>query len=159
MSGDTHTLERQLTVLLRRANRIHLSTQDGEEALERSAYAIMCQLADEGPQRLGSIAAAFGLDPSTVTGQVRRLERTGLAVREKDPTDRRASILSLTNAGRRVLGRTRSHRRERLDKALGDWSDRDLADLARLLSHLNVSLDRLDGQLLIAVAAVLELAV
>jgi DNA-binding MarR family transcriptional regulator len=132
-----------MTVLLRRVQRIHLSTQVGEVALERSAYGIMCKLADEGPQRLGALATAFGLDPSTITRQVQALEEIGLASRETDPADRRASILDLTPNGRDVLERTREHRREVLRTALADWSEADLTDFGRLLKEFNASLDRL----------------
>jgi DNA-binding MarR family transcriptional regulator len=138
-----------LTVLLRRVNRIPRSTQDGGLGVERSAYAIMCELAHDGPQRLGSIAAAIGLDLSTITSQVRGLERlVWRSARRPRPIG--AAILSLTSVGRDVLERTSKHRRDRLDKALADWPDRDLAVLAHLLTDLNVSLNRLDGPLLIA---------
>jgi DNA-binding MarR family transcriptional regulator len=103
----------------------------------------MCQLADEGPQRLGALATAFGLDPSTITRQVQALEEIGLASRETDPADRRASILDLTPNGRDVLERTREHRREVLRTALADWSEADLTDFGRLLKEFNASLDRL----------------
>ena len=81
-------IEQQITVLLRRVQRIHLSTTSGDVNLERSAYGIMCKLADEGPQRLGALATAFGLDPSTITRQVQALEEIGLASRQTDPSDR-----------------------------------------------------------------------
>jgi len=103
----------------------------------------MCKLADEGPQRLGALANAFGLDPSTITRQVQALEEIGLAVRKTDPTDRRASILDLSDAGRSVLDQTRSHRRARMQLALSDWSEQDRKDFARLLQQFNLSLDRL----------------
>ena len=136
-------IEQQLTVLLRRVQRIHLSTTEGEVYLERSAYGIMCKLSDEGPQRLGALAAAFGLDPSTITRQVQALEEMGLAARKTDPSDRRASILDLTERGRQVLARTRAHRRAKLREALAEWPEVDLTDLGRLLKELNASLDRL----------------
>jgi len=137
-------IEQQITVLLRRVQRIHLSTSSGDDVnLERSAYGIMCKLADEGPQRLGALATAFGLDPSTITRQVQALEEIGLADRRTDPTDRRASILDLTPVGRDTLDRTRGHRRDRLRAALSDWSEADLADFGRLLAQFNVSVDRL----------------
>jgi DNA-binding MarR family transcriptional regulator len=136
-------IEQQMTVLLRRVQRIHLSTSVGDVNLERSAYGIMCKLADEGPQRLGALATSFGLDPSTITRQVQALEELGLAVRKTDPSDRRASILDLSDNGRDVLDQTRSHRRERLQTALSDWSESDLTDFARLLHEFNASLDRL----------------
>jgi DNA-binding MarR family transcriptional regulator len=143
MDTPDKQIEQQLTVLLRRVQRIHLSTTSGEVNLERSAYGIMCKLSDEGPQRLGALAASFGLDPSTITRQVQALEEIGLASRHTDPTDRRASILDLTESGRRVLDQTRTHRRARLQAALVDWPEPDLADFGRLLKEFNASLDRL----------------
>jgi DNA-binding MarR family transcriptional regulator len=143
MDDANRMIEQQMTVLLRRVQRIHISTSAGEIELERSAYGIMARLADDGPQRLGALASAFGLDPSTITRQVHALEEIGLASRETDPADRRASILDLTPNGRDVLEHTREHRREVLRTALADWSEADLTDFGRLLKEFNASLDRL----------------
>ena len=137
------TIEQQLTVLLRRAVRIHLTTQHGELALERSAYAILSKLVDDGPQRPGVLADAFGVDSSTITRQVQDLERSALAMREKDPTDGRAFMLQPTPQGRDVLKQTREHRRARLQQALMDWPEADLYQFGRLLKEFNASLDRL----------------
>ena len=139
----TTQIEQQLTILLRRVQRIHFSTSSGDVVLDRSAYGIMCKLADEGPQRLGALASTFGLDPSTITRQVQALEEMGLAKRVTDPSDRRASILDLNDDGRQVLEQTRAHRRARLQLALSDWPEADLQDFARLLGEFNLSLDRL----------------
>lgn len=140
-TSSSTAIEQQLTVLLRRVRRIHVSTSAGDFDLERSAYGILCRLADEGPQRLGSFATAFGLDPSTITRQVQALERAGLAGRSTDSADRRASILDLTDEGRDVLERTRGHRRQAFAEALADWSERDRSELARLLAKLNATVD------------------
>jgi DNA-binding MarR family transcriptional regulator len=143
MDTANQQIEQQMTVLLRRVQRIHLSTTVGDVNLERSAYGIMCKLADEGPQRLGALATAFGLDPSTITRQVQALEEIGLADRRTDPSDRRASILDLTENGRDVLNQTRARRRDKLQEALADWTESDLTDFGRLLKEFNASLDRL----------------
>ena len=138
-------IEQQLTVLLRRSVRIHMMTQHDDLALERSAYAILSKLADEGPQRLGVLAAAFGLDSSTITRQVHALERAGLAVRERDPSDGRVFVLRLSDQGRSVLRQTRRHRRARLQQALGDWPLVDLEEFGRLLEYFNESLQKLEN--------------
>ncbi len=143
MDNANRQIEQQMTVLLRRVQRIHLSTASGEMALERSAYGIMCKLADEGPQRLGALATAFGLDPSTITRQVQALEEAGLAERETDPSDRRASILDLTATGREVLDQTREHRRSRFFQAMEAWTTADREEFGRLLGQFNAALDRL----------------
>ena len=143
MNSADKRIEQQLTVLLRRVQRIHMVTGSGDVHLERSSYGILCQLADEGPQRLGSLATAFGLDPSTITRQVQALESLGLAERSTDPTDRRASILDLTGEGRVALDRTRQHRRDRLRQALADWEASDREEFARLLTKFNESVEGL----------------
>ncbi len=145
MDDTNNSIEQQLTTLFRRVQRIHLSTATGEVTLDRSAYGIMCRLDDEGPARLGSIATAFGLDPSTITRQVQALERAGLAERSKDPKDRRAAILDLTEVGRTSLHETREHRRQRLEQLLEPWSGADRSEFARLLTRFNQSVEDLTG--------------
>ena len=137
----TH-IEQQLTLLLRRVQRIHFTTSSGEVELDRSAYGILCRLVDEGPQRLGSLAQAFGLDPSTITRQVQALEQARLVERRPDPTDRRASLLDLTDHGREVLTATRDRRRAWLQAALGDWDAHDHGEFGRLLEKFNLSIDK-----------------
>jgi len=146
MDRANKQIEQQMTVLLRRVQRIHISTSSGEMDLERSAYGIMARLADDGPQRLGELASGFGLDPSTITRQVQSLERAGLASRQTDPADRRASILELTTEGRESLSRTRAHRRQRLHAVLSDWTDPDRQEFGRLLAKFNDSVDALLGR-------------
>jgi DNA-binding MarR family transcriptional regulator len=138
----TTRIEQQLTILLRRVQRIHVSTAAGDVEMERSAYGIMCRLADEGPQRLGAVAQAFGLDPSTITRQVQALEQAGWVRRESDPADRRASLLDLSDEGSRVLSATRERRRQRLNEALADWPEDDYEEFGRLLEKFNISIDK-----------------
>jgi DNA-binding MarR family transcriptional regulator len=139
-------VEQQMTVLLRRVQRIHLSTSMGQMSLERSGYGIMCKLADDGPQRLGALAHAFGLDPSTITRQVQALEEAELAARRTDPSDRRAAILDLTDSGRKVLEQTRAHRRSRFHATMADWPRQDREEFGRLLKQFNESMDRLTDE-------------
>ncbi len=138
----TTRIEQQLTILLRRVQRIHFTTSSGEVELDRSAYGILCRLVDEGPQRLGLLAQAFGLDPSTITRQVQALEHEQLVERRPDPTDRRASLLDCTEQGRELLVATRARRREWLRAALSDWDERDHEDFGRLLEKFNLSIDK-----------------
>jgi DNA-binding MarR family transcriptional regulator len=115
---STTRIEQQMTILLRRTQRIHFTTASGEVELDRSGYGIMCRLHDDGAQRLSALAHAFGLDPSTITRQVQALEANQLVQRQADPNDRRASILDLTVEGREVLGETRGSI-DRLVQSLG----------------------------------------
>ena len=142
-------IERQLTLLLRRVQHMHgLTAADGVE-LDRSGYGIMSRIADSGPQRLSALAHAFGLDPSTITRQVQSLESSGLLERSRDPQDRRASLLTLTQAGRDVLGSTRRQRVQRLRDAMAAWSPEERLTFGRLLEDFNEAVGRtLEGSAL-----------
>lgn len=135
-------IEQQLTKVMRRSNAIHVSTASGEVALERSSYGILCLLADEGPQRLGSIASAFHLDPSTVTRQAQAVVKLGLAAKKTDPGDRRATLLSLSDFGERAIKEARDFRRRALDLLLAGWSEDEVEQFGSLLGKFNDTIDQ-----------------
>jgi len=145
MSDARARIEQQITVLLRRAMRVHITGSHAAIDLDRSAYAILCRLDDEGPQRLGVLATAFGLGPSTITRQVQPLERAGLAERTTDARDRRVTVLSLTETGTQAVQATRQHRRERYRELLADWPETDLETFADLLERFNASVDKVSA--------------
>ena len=61
-----------------------------------------------GPMRLGDLAAAEGIAPSTLTRLVTALEDSGYVRRFADPTDARASTLAITARGHDTLERLRT---------------------------------------------------
>lgn len=146
MSTAQRRIEQQLTMLFRRAQRVHMMGSQAGIDLDRSAYAILCRLDDEGAQRLGALASVFRLDPSTITRQVQSLERAGLAERSTDPRDRRVSLLALTDSGREAVQATRGHRREQLHELLSDWDTADMETFASLLERFNHSIDQIEAE-------------
>lgn len=52
-----------------------------------------------GPVGMGELARALYLEKSSLTGLVDRLERRGLVTRVRDARDRRACLVTLTDAG------------------------------------------------------------
>lgn len=142
LDNPNDQIEQQLFKLLRRTNAIHVSTSSGEIELERSSYGILCLLDDEGPQRLGAIASAFRLDPSTVTRQVQAVVQLGLAHKASDESDRRATVLSLTPVGRETVQTARRHRRRMLDAILGEWTLEEREEFSRVLTRFNDTVDR-----------------
>jgi DNA-binding MarR family transcriptional regulator len=141
LQNTNDVIEQQLFKLMRRSNAIHVTTASGEVELERSSYGILCLLADEGPQRLGAIAGAFHLDPSTVTRQAQTVVRLGLAEKTQDAGDRRATLLSLTKIGNESVAAARTFRRQALDLLLGEWSAAELETFATLLGKFNGTVD------------------
>jgi DNA-binding MarR family transcriptional regulator len=61
-----------------------------------------------GPLRLGDLAAAEGIAPSTLTRIVSVLEDSGYVRRDADPKDARASTLAITPNGHVILEQLRA---------------------------------------------------
>ncbi|PRQ09766.1 MarR family winged helix-turn-helix transcriptional regulator [Enhygromyxa salina] len=57
------------------------------------------------PPTIGAVASLLAMDRSTVTANLKPLERSGLVVVSIDPRDRRGRRAALTDAGRAVLAR------------------------------------------------------
>lgn len=137
MDNPNDVIEQQLLRLSRRSQAIHVRTSSGEVVLERSSYGILCLILDDGPQRLGTIATAFTLDPSTITRQVQAVEKAGLAIKTVDPSDRRASLLSLTDQGREAIETARGYRRDILAKVIADWPADERESFGASLTKFN----------------------
>jgi DNA-binding MarR family transcriptional regulator len=86
--------------------------------------------------RVSALAEAARVDVSVVSRQVQSLEQDGLVVRAADPNDGRASLVSLSDTGRRALEDGRARMESLVEERLSGWSTEDLADLTRNLGRL-----------------------
>jgi DNA-binding MarR family transcriptional regulator len=89
-----------------------------------------------GPLRLGDLAAAEGIAPSTLTRLVTALEERGYVDRTPVPGDARASTLAITAAGHAVLERIRQESTSVLAESLRTLTSEQLATLAAALPAL-----------------------
>lgn len=87
-------------------------------ALSRTAGASLARLREDGPQRIGVLAATESVSQPTITCVVQRLEREGMVEREPDPLDARAVRISITDAGLEALDARSFLRAEVLDARL-----------------------------------------
>ena len=106
---------------------------------DRSAMLLLFLL-QSGPLRPGALAEASFADPSTISRQVAELVKRGFVRREQDPSDGRASLLAITDAGLEVCERLRAMRRDLLAAAVDGWSDDELATFAVLLARFTGAL-------------------
>jgi DNA-binding MarR family transcriptional regulator len=75
-----------------------------------TARATMVRLQLEGPARISDLARAEGVTQPALTGLVNRLEAENLVRREPDPSDARAALVVLTDAGQAFIDQRRAER-------------------------------------------------
>jgi len=89
-----------------------------------------------GPLRLGDLAAAEGIAPSTLTRLVAVLEELGYVQRYADPRDARASTLAITPKGHQTLERLREEGSALLTQSLVLLTPEERTALAAALPAL-----------------------
>jgi DNA-binding MarR family transcriptional regulator len=72
-------------------------------ALTQGQFSLLMSLNRRQPPGIGEVAALLAMDRTTVTANVKPLERRGLVKVRVDPEDRRNRRLELTAAGRALL--------------------------------------------------------
>ena len=72
-------------------------------ALKAGQFTILAALKRERPAPLGALAAGLGMDRTTLTKDLRPLERRGLVTSVADEKDARVRRLKLTPQGRALL--------------------------------------------------------
>src|ERR1700742_4194178 len=108
---DVTRLRVALARLSRRLRRHELA------GLTPTQLAALSTVEQVGPLRLGDLAAAEGIAPSTLTRLVAVLEELGYVRRDADPKDARASTLAITVLGHETL----EHLREEGTALLTEW--------------------------------------
>lgn len=137
------TLERELPAL--EAAGVIGRTEAGQLSLVRpragqlsgSQGAVLHILSRHGEMRSGELAERMDLRPSSLTEKLDRLSEKGLIVRRADPQDGRRSLVSLSEAGRRLLeagGHGRSWEEQRLLQALTEEEAAVFAALCKKIS-------------------------
>jgi DNA-binding MarR family transcriptional regulator len=80
------------------------------------------------PVRNGDLAIALGVHPSTFTRNADRLVAAGWVRRSENPENRRETLIALTAAGRKLVDRVTTRRRDEIRTILArlDHDERDL---------------------------------
>lgn len=141
--SNEHTMvaqiEREVAVLLRRAEMVQASRPANEQLL-RSAYLLLSALEVRGPVGVAALADAMQVDVSTVSRQILPLERQELVSRKSSPSDGRMSLIEITPEGVQQLAQTRQRRHDVYQELLREWSEPDRTAFAGYLTRLNCSL-------------------
>jgi len=129
------------TQIFGRRNR-HLAEALRPLGISIPQWRVLAVLHERADRTMNQLAELTTIDRTTLTRALDKMVRERLVERRGDPHDRRSVRLRLTEAGvaafRRVLPRVI----EQNERALGDFSDAELAKLRAMLHRMMANLDR-----------------
>ena len=105
------------------------------DALSYSRMRLLCQLHDDGPRRMADLASALDVTPRNVTTLVDGLEREGLVRRRPHATDRRVTVIELTDSAHGAVVRSVEHQAA-IGHLFETLAPADRATLIRLIGDL-----------------------
>lgn len=136
-------MARLRVAIARLSRRLRKHELAGLTPTQLSALATVWQA---GPLRLGDLAAAERIAPSTLTRLVSALEEAGYVERLPVPGDARASTLAITPRGRDVLERISQEGTTMLRESLMTLTQEQLAALAAALPALEQLAEATPGE-------------
>jgi DNA-binding MarR family transcriptional regulator len=131
---------------LRRLLDARLSSQPGVGNLSGPRLRLLLAVEEAERLRMGDVAEAMGITARTVTSLVDALEREGLLARVPDPTDRRATLLTLTERAHTQFAQVRRVQTELGEALMTPLDQEQRRLLLDLLNQLNKGLQDEGGQ-------------
>ena len=96
----------------------------------------------KGPQIMSSISDELGVTRRNVTALVDALEEEDLVRRKPHPTDRRATVIEMTDRGELTMDEAYDEHRIAVAELFADLDDEDRKELTRMLGVLRETLRR-----------------
>lgn len=113
-----------------------------KEAIKPAYLGVLLILWDDDGLQASELGKKAGLEPSSMTGLIDRMERDKLIVRKADPKDRRALRIHLTAAGKKAQKPVRKAVDEALVSVFDGISDQELELTKKVLKNLIENIHR-----------------
>jgi DNA-binding MarR family transcriptional regulator len=104
-----------------------------DQKLSPRQFHLLGLLHDRGPMTQRELGALIDVDPSILVTLLNPLEAEGYLSRERDASDRRRHVVTLTRGGARQLDRAAQAQRDAEDELFVDLSDGQREQLRELL--------------------------
>ena len=116
---------------------MQLLRSPSEPGLSPLATELLRVVVEAGSIRASDLASTLFVTKTSISRYVNEMLDDGLLVQRRDPSDGRATLLSLSTTGRRALEEREARRTAVLHELCGGWPKGDVATLTTLLKRLN----------------------
>lgn len=129
-------VEKIATLFGKLVSRMQLDAESEGLGLTPSQVQGLAYLYNHGETSVGDMAQGLCISHPAAVKMIDRLQEKDLVRRIKNPSDRRVSLVELTESGRDISGRVLNNRTEMLSRTLGKLDQSQLEDVMRGLETL-----------------------
>ncbi len=136
--GETREVSELATALVGLSHHVlHLFAEVGRNyKLSQQQVELICAVIVPGKARMSDLGRTLHLEKSNLSNLLDRMEQRGLAQRTRDPDDRRATLVELTEEGTRLGMLTYGEVTARLSRLTERLSEEDRTHLTEVVHQL-----------------------
>ena len=139
MTGDEQIVDSTVAASRALLGVVARSMAPALEEVTVPQFRVLVLLDTHGPQRSGTLAEQVGVHQSTFTRMVDRLVAGGWVTRGDSPHSRREVLVSLTEAGRRLVDTVTARRREEIRRILAALPAADRRRIAEAMGRFTAA--------------------
>jgi len=142
LADGTDQMFRQLVHDIFAFNARHAAIRDGHArriglaGIEYTILISVARLSREGDVNVKALADHLHVSTGFITNVTRKLQQIGLIEKKTDDTDRRRTVLTVTDRGREGLAKLAPYQRKVNDVEFGSLSAQDFQQLSRIIASL-----------------------
>lgn len=119
-----------------------MQARSANSGLSFGRVRLISELGKHGPKIMNELSELLGVTPRNITALVDGLEADGLLARRPHATDRRATVIELTERGSTVAAELRATHEAEMTELFRALSPADQAELLRLIRLVHDELRR-----------------
>lgn len=104
-----------------------------QDDLTPTQFSVLDVLYSKGPMKIGELMGSILATSGNMTVVIRNMEKKGWVTRHTCPGDKRAYLVTLTDAGRQVIERALSLHIEKIEETFSVLTEEEQEELIRLL--------------------------
>lgn len=104
-----------------------------QDDLTPTQFSVLDVLYSKGPMKIGELMESILATSGNMTVVIRNMEKKGWVTRHTCPDDKRAYLVTLTDAGRQVIERALSLHIEKIEETFSVLTEEEQEELIRLL--------------------------
>jgi DNA-binding MarR family transcriptional regulator len=133
MLRDLHGALIEIASAMNRPQRDEAMVREAGISLDRALFRPLVLVERLGPIGVVELADRVGLDYTTVSRQIAKLESLGLIARQGGAADRRVREAVISDAGKALTDKIDAARERMAREILQTWDEQDFADFVRLM--------------------------